>query len=188
LSSISAAEEISINKEVAAQPGDEASWISEGQHDPASGSYFSPGVELVDVGLYCDNEITSCVTSGQLITVRVKALFKQRYADPHLGFQIRNARGEPVYMTTTNGLGHRFGAVEKGHCAEAYFSFKATLAEGDYTITAGVANKAMMTGQFAESLTRLQNAYAFSLIKSPEGRMWAGMFDLAPTCKVEVQR
>jgi lipopolysaccharide transport system ATP-binding protein len=119
-------------------------------------------------------------------TVRVEARFGQAYADPHVGFQIRNARGEAVFMTNTYCMRQQIGAVSAGEAVRVEFSFKASLAPGDYTITAGVAEGGAGDGDFRQTLTRQQDAGAFTVLRNLDAIVWSGVCNLDPI--VEVQR
>jgi len=148
------------------------------------GSYFSNGVKIESVQLLCDGVEVAALVAESLLTVRVRLCFRRRYPDPHVGFQLKNSRGEPLFMTTTAGLRHKIGGVEAGSRAEVDFTFRAALAEGDYTVTAGVADGAAPEGRFRTALARVQDAAAVTIVRNVDAPRWAGSFNLAPDCAV----
>lgn len=150
------------------------------------GSFDHGGARIEAVGLYVDDQEAATVISDRVATVRVEARFGQTYADPHVGFQIRNARGEAVFMTNTYCMRQQIGAVSAGEAVRVEFSFKASLAPGDYTITAGVAEGGAGDGDFRQTLTRQQDAGAFTVLRNLDAIVWSGVCNLDPI--VEVQR
>ena len=175
-------EETNSARGIGEEPIPEAS--PEGENAIAVGSYLSEGAIIISVALLEDGRNAVAVRSGARVTLRIQARFQESYEDPHIGFQIRDARGEALFMTTTAGMGERYGHVTTGDIVEAQFSFPASLAEGQYTITVGVADQVTAEGEFVHSLTRLQSVKAFTVLKDLEGTRWAGLFNLSPACSV----
>ncbi|HXU66777.1 MAG TPA: Wzt carbohydrate-binding domain-containing protein, partial [Casimicrobiaceae bacterium] len=151
---------------------------------PEAGSYSKPEAAITAVRVLHDDKPVDAVISESAVTVVVNARFDAAFADPHVGFQIRDARGEPVFMTHTHGMGIRIGAVGPDDQVEVRFEFRAGIAPGDYSITAGIANAALFDGQFGEALTRVQGAHSFTVLRNLDAIQWAGVCNLAPTCTV----
>ncbi|MBA5608614.1 Wzt carbohydrate-binding domain-containing protein [Duganella sp. FT3S] len=151
------------------------------------GSFAHGGATLDAVGLYVDDQPAATIVSDRVATVRVESRFAQGYADPHIGFQIRNARGEAVFMTNTYCMGQRIGPVAPGEAVRAEFSFKASLAPGDYTITAGVAEGGAGEGDFRQTLARQQDASAFTVLRNLDAIVWSGVCNLDPICELQRQ-
>lgn len=151
------------------------------------GSYATEEAEISEVNLYVEGRAVKTFVSDSVATVHVKVLFNRSCADPHVGFQIRNNLGEDVFMTNTYAMKKSIGPVRVASIVEVKFSFKASLAEGQYTLTVGVANEGLFDGQFKESLARIQNAHAFSVLRNPESIGWAGVYNLSPTCEIHVE-
>ena len=104
------------------------------------------------------------VISGTQITARVVVQFHQAFSDPHVGFQIRDRRGEAVFMTHTHGMHQKIGPVQPGEQVEVQYSFDVPLITGDYTFTAGVAQGGLMGGAVADPIARTQDAWAFQVV------------------------
>jgi lipopolysaccharide transport system ATP-binding protein len=157
--------------------------ISE-EYEEKVGSYISDGVAIEHVLVLCGTQVVKTVVSDSQVTFRVCVRFYSAYRDPHIGFQIRNSRGEALYMSTTAGLGCAIGPVDSGDCVRADFVFRMALAEGDYTVTSGVADGAILDGGFRTSLTRLQDAAAITVVRNVGGDHWAGIINLSPICAI----
>lgn len=152
--------------------------------EAAIGSFAKPGASIRAVELWANGRQVNTVVSENEATVRVQVAFAESYDDPHIGFQIRNARGEPVFMTNTYCMHRTIGAVKRGEIVVAEFSFKAGLAPGDYTITAGVAEGGAGEGEFRQTIARVQDARAFTILKNMDAILWTGVYNLDPTCKL----
>lgn len=148
------------------------------------GSYHNSGVEIISTRLLHHNNDCQVIVADQELTICVCVVFHQAYSDPHIGFQIKNKRGEPLYMSNTAGLGQHIGMVQAHHTIEAHFTFKAALAEGDYTVTVGVAEQDLQDGSFKLSLARKKDAAFFTVVRNVGGDRWAGIFNLEPRCHV----
>lgn len=162
----------------------EAAAVAGGLEGAAIGSFATPGVAIRAIELYAEGRPADTLISESEAAVRVQVAFAESYPDPHIGFQIRNSRGEPVFMTNTYCMRRKIGAVKCGENVVAEFSFKAGLAPGDYTITAGVAEGGAGEGEFRQTLARLQDARAFTVLRNMDAIIWSGTYNLDPQCKV----
>ncbi len=151
----------------------------------AIGSFTNPGASILGIELQVEGRSVSAVISESEATVRVQVGFTENYQDPHIGFQIRNSRGEPVFMTNTYCMRQTIGPVRRGESVVAEFSFKAGLAQGDYTITAGVAEGGAGEGEFNQTLTRHQDAMAFTILRNLDAIIWSGAYNLDPVCRLQ---
>lgn len=143
--------------------------------DIATGYVTIEGVRLI----CAEQEVTAMISEDRLDIV-VSVRFNRDCEDPHVGFQLRDVRGEPVFMTNTYCMGKRIGPVAAGRRLEATFSFKAALAPGSYTLTVGVANRGVGEGQFYEALARRQNVLSLTVLRNIESIQWSGVYNLAP--------
>lgn len=147
------------------------------------GSYSAVGVEIRSVDIYSEGTKVESFVSENLVTIRIEVVFGKAFSDPHIGFQIRNTRGEVLFMTNTYAMRQHIGPVRPGICVVVGFSFRAALIEGQYTVTAGVANEGGLENQFSESLVRVQDACSFTVLRNFASISWAGIYNISPTCE-----
>ncbi|HEY8023243.1 MAG TPA: ABC transporter ATP-binding protein [Burkholderiaceae bacterium] len=182
--------------EVAAPVAEDANLPAEAGGEPATGvaigsavgSISSEGAAIDAVDLLVDKRAVAALISEAQVTVRIVARFHRDYADPHIGFQIRNARGEAAFMTNTYCMRRTIGKVQAGETVTAEFSFKIGLCEGEYTITAGVAEGGAGEGEFNQTLARVQDAKAFTILKNLDAILWSGFYNLDPSCTLRRQK
>ena len=74
--------------------------------------------------------------SGDVMRVRLRVRFNREVENPMFGILIRNRIGVDVFGTNTRMEGIDFGQLAKGSIVSAEFSFPATLAANEYTLTA----------------------------------------------------
>lgn len=144
------------------------------------GSYENGQVALRSVQLVQDGRPVSAVAADSALVLRVQVGFAAAVADPHVGFQVRDRRGEVMYRAHTHGLGLAPGAAAAGDVLEVDFAFTATLAPGDYTVTVGVACDARPGGAVATSLLRVQDVAHFTIATNPGEPYWDGRVNLQP--------
>jgi lipopolysaccharide transport system ATP-binding protein len=97
--------------------------------------------EILSVELLnADGEPASSVTSGELITVRVRSHFHQPKCDPMVGILIRTRIGMDVYGTNTRIEKARLGSYEAGDELEVDFRFHCWLTPQQYTLTVATQN------------------------------------------------
>ena len=146
-----------------------------------TGSYSSPGVEVRTVCLRAENgEESTVFVSTQSMAIEVLVHFAIELADPHVGFQIRDHRGQALFMTTTYGLGASIGRVGAGERRCVRFELKPMLTPAQYTVTVGVANGARLDGSFEQSHVRHQDVAAFWVVDPVDAKRWAGITNLDP--------
>ena len=153
--------------------------------EPAIGSFSGPEATIRSVDLQVAGRPAHTVISEAQAKVRVRVAFAAPLKDPHIGFQIRNSRGEAVFMTNTYCMRRTIGAVKSGDEVVAEFSFKAGLASGEYTITAGVAEGGVGESDFRRTLTRWQDAVAFTVLRNLDAILWSGVYNLDPICQLQ---
>lgn len=150
-----------------------------------TGSYHTEGVTIRTVRLLDGaGRDTEVFFADQEMTIEIVGAFDRAVDDPHFGFQVRNRLGQPLFMTTTHGLGARVGAVGPGETRTIRFSFRPSIAPGEYTVTAGIANRGRFDGSFEESLVRHQDVAAFTVVEPANATRWGGIIDLQPTVEV----
>lgn len=145
-----------------------------------SGSYEGGQASLRAVRILQQGRVVHTVPADSHLTLQVQVQFSAAVADPHVGFQLRDRRGEVLYRSHTHGLGLALGAVEAGEAIEVDFAFAATLEPGDYTVTVGVAAGGKPGGAVASSLLRVQDVLNFSIARNPGTPYWDGRVNLQP--------
>lgn len=154
---------------------------------PASrptGSYSRQGAAITTVTLLQDDRTVDAFISESTVTVEITARFDADYDDPHVGFQIRNPRGEAVFMTNTHCMRITIGAVRAGEELRVRFRFRGAFAPGDYSVTAGIANGGLLEGFFREALYRVQDVRPFTVLRNMDSILWAGAYNIEPVCAV----
>lgn len=151
----------------------------------ASGSYTRGQLEIEAVEILCAGQPVRTLVADRDMAVRVRVRFDQNYQDPHVGFQLRDRRGEVLYRSHTHGLGQRIGPVTAGERVQVEFHFRASLIAADYSVTVGVADGGLPGGHVTTSLIRRQDAAGFSLIQNLDADHWDGLIDLKPRCLIQ---
>ena len=166
-----------------ASPGQEPakSDAGAGNAEPArTGSYTAGAARLDSVAILQNDQPAAAVLADVPITVRVGVGFIESLEDPHVGLQVRDARGEVLYRAHSHGLGVSLGDVNAGEALEVDFTFTAPLMPGDYTLTVGVGAGGKPGGAMEHSLLRHQDVASFSLIRASGDSYWDGVVNLQP--------
>lgn len=155
------------------------------QDGTAVGSYGRQDADVTRVQLLCEGEPVDAFVSESTVTLAVTARFHRAVDDPHVGFQIRDHRGEALFATNTHCMGRSIGAVDAGDEIVVRFAFRAAFAAGDYSVTAGIAEGGMLHGNFRAPLTRVHDVLAFTVLQNFESILWSGVYNVAPTCAID---
>lgn len=127
---------------------------------------------------------TQVVISESRVVLRIGYKVHRALADPHVGFKIRNRLGSVIFETNTYCMRQPLGAALAGSELWVSFQVPIDLAPGDYTVTIGMANEGMGTGQFKESLSYLHEIEHFTVLPNPDAIIWDGMINLHPQVSV----
>jgi lipopolysaccharide transport system ATP-binding protein len=96
---------------------------------------------IVEVTLHGnDGTRIATASSGEPLTIRVRALFHRAVDDPIVGILIRNRLGIDVFGTNTRVEQRRLGSFAAGETVEVDFTFDCCLAQQDYTLTVATQN------------------------------------------------
>jgi lipopolysaccharide transport system ATP-binding protein len=103
---------------------------------PASNRHGDGASEILEVTLLngAGAEVR-VVSSGELITIRVRAAFNHHRAEPMVGILIRNRIGMDIYGTNTRLEQIDLGKFEPGEELSIDFSFECWLTPHQYTVT-----------------------------------------------------
>jgi lipopolysaccharide transport system ATP-binding protein len=152
---------------------------------PAEPSILTDAVSLDEL-LFLDENGTDreFVTSGQMIRVVISVRFHRSLRDPHIGFKIRNTLGVVLYETNTYCMRHFAGPVNAGDVLVAEFNMGLPLNQGDYSVTACVANEGRNAGDFIEALLFQHDARHFGVTRDWRRHDWSGLFNLEPSVAI----
>ena len=131
-----------------------------------------------------DREIET-VISEQFVQISIGIFFSQSFADPHIGFKIRERTGEVIFETNTHCMGQQLGKVESGTFLDIRFKFKVPLIEGEYTITIGVADTVIGESTFERTLVYAHNLAILKVLKNKDSILWSGLVNLLPTISIQ---
>jgi lipopolysaccharide transport system ATP-binding protein len=151
-------------------------------------SIHTDSVSLIRVSLL-DNAGTEkrFVVSGESVRLVISVLFHRAVRDPHIGFKIRNHLGAVLYETNTFCLRHHPGQAVENELVTAEFTMLLRLAEGEYSITAAVANEGSGRWDFAEALLFQHGTNHFVVTRDWSQHDWSGMVNLDATVRTDHQ-
>ncbi|MBD1914959.1 Wzt carbohydrate-binding domain-containing protein [Phormidium sp. FACHB-322] len=133
-------------------------------------------VQLLDA----DGKTIQTPAIDQPVRLAINLQFHKAFEDPHVGFKVRDRTGLDLFMTNTYIMNKSLGAVTAGEIIEISFSFSVSIAEGDYTVTIGVADGGYGEGSFRTTLIYAHNALSFKVLRNPEEPVWFGIANLRP--------
>jgi lipopolysaccharide transport system ATP-binding protein len=139
-------------------------------HPSASNRHGDGSSEILEVTLI-DERGRPCgvVTSGELVTIRIRTAFRQRRVEPMVGILIRNRIGMEIYGTNTRIEQVDLGAFEPGEELDIDFQFECWLTPQHYTVTVAT--------QYSDGSSHdwLDDVLSFEVLSS---RQAAGVIDL----------
>ena len=144
------------------------------------GSYAEGTVTLTSVAVSQHGQAAAAVVADKPMTVCAQFAFTTDVHDPHVGLQVRDARGDVMYRSHTHGLGHTLGTGVAGEVLEVYFEFEARLLPGDYTLTLGMGAGGKVGGTLERALLRHQDIASFTVLRSADDDFWDGRINLQP--------
>jgi lipopolysaccharide transport system ATP-binding protein len=139
-------------------------------HPTASNRHGDGSSEILDVSLLdASGKPCGMVSSGELVTIRVRTGFRRDRVEPMVGILIRNRIGMDIYGTNTAIEHVDLGAFERGEELEIDFRFECWLTPQQYTVTVAT--------QYGDGSSHdwLDDVIAFEVIAS---RQAAGVTDL----------
>ncbi len=139
-------------------------------HPTATNRHGDGSSEILDVTLI-DETGRACgaVTSGERVTIRIRAAFRQRHVEPMIGILIRNRIGMEIYGTNTGIEQIDLGSFEPGEGLDIDFQFDCWLTPQHYTVTVAT--------QYPDGSSRdwLDDVISFEVLSA---RQAAGVTDL----------
>ncbi|MDP9170593.1 MAG: ABC transporter ATP-binding protein [Acidobacteriota bacterium] len=137
---------------------------------PASNRHGDGSSEILDVSLLNDDgEDCRVLSSGQRVTIRIRALFNDSRSEPMVGILIRNRIGMDIYGTNTQIEQIDLGRYEPGEELDIDFTFHCWLTPHQYTVTVAT--------QYADGSSHdwLDDVITFDVLSN---RQAAGVTDL----------
>jgi ABC-type polysaccharide/polyol phosphate transport system ATPase subunit len=110
--------------------------VSRGARLAASHRHGDGSSEILDV-ILLDGSGRPCgvVSSGDLVTIRIRTIFHLARVEPMIGILIRNRIGMDVYGTNTGVENANLGTFEAGEELDIDFQFECWLTPQHYTVT-----------------------------------------------------
>ena len=130
-----------------------------------------------------DQEI-EVIVSEEFLQISIGILFRQGFADPHIGFKIRERTGEVIFETNTYCMGQKIGSIAGETFLDIRFQFNVPLMAGEYTITVGVADSGFGEGSFQRTLFYAHNVAVLKVLKNKDSILWSGVVNLLPSVSV----
>ena len=144
------------------------------------GSYAEGTVTLTSVAVSQHGQAAAAVVADKPMAVCARFAFTTDVDDPHVGLQVRDARGDVMYRSHTHGLGHTVGTGVAGEVLEVCFEFEVRLLPGDYTLTLGMGAGGKVGGTLERALLRHQDIASFTVLRSADDDFWDGRVNLQP--------
>jgi lipopolysaccharide transport system ATP-binding protein len=127
---------------------------------------------------------TATVISGGTIQVAIGVAFGQAMNDPHVGLKIRNRQGEVLFETNTHCMNCTPGPALVNSLLEVRFRCAVPLFPTQYTISIGVANNAIGSANFEQTLIYAHDVAVLTVLHNSQDMIWAGLINLQPTVSV----
>jgi ABC-type polysaccharide/polyol phosphate transport system ATPase subunit len=140
------------------------------KHPTATNRHGDGSSEILQVTLLDENGLArGVVSSGELVTIRVRTVIRGKGVEPMVGILIRNRIGMEIYGTNTNIEHVDLGTFQPGEELDIDFQFECWLTPQQYTVTVAT--------QYADGSSHdwLDDVIAFEVISS---RQAAGVADL----------
>ncbi len=156
-----------------------------GAADASAGSLRTPSASLASVRTFDEAGLeTQTLFADSDAEIRLSYRIERDLDDPHIGFKIRDRFGRVLFETNSYCMRIPVGPKKTGETLAAAFRFPMLLAPGDYTVTAGLANRGFAEGSFEEALSFEHDVHAFTVVRPAGSAVWAGVVNLSPTLSV----
>ena len=150
-----------------------------------AGNLTTSSAKLISVGTFdAKGQEAQTLFSESEAEIRITYRIERDIDDPHVGFKIRDRYGRVLFETNSYCMGITPGARKAGSTLTATFRFLMLLAAGDYTVTAGLANRGFAEGSFEEALSFEHEVHAFTVVHPSRAIRWTGAVNLRPTLTV----
>lgn len=156
---------------------------------PAEAAITTDAVSLEHVSVQnSSGQIREIVMSGDEITIVISFRARRALHDPHIGFKIRDRLGVVFYETNTYCMRQTIGPVQVGDLMTARFRARVPLIEGEYSITAAIANGGRDRHSFDEALHYQHDSVRFAITRNWSIHEWHGIVNITPQVTIGVER
>ncbi|UCZ77445.1 Wzt carbohydrate-binding domain-containing protein [Dickeya zeae] len=139
-------------------------------------SVFSPPVQFISSQIFCDGVATDSVDEGAEFSIAVEIEKMGNVSDDlHIGFQIRDAKGNIYFETNT--YCQKTPPVREGNYFKSVFNLTNNLCQGTYILSFGVASDGYGLSSFRDVLLHDVGRKKFSVIRNAD-RSWAGLCNM----------
>ena len=121
-----------------------------------------------------DNEIKNNFSENEDIILKIYCE-NSELDEPHLGFQIRDAKNNIIYETNSSGMIDKIELI-KGYIFTE-FHLKNNLSKGTYTISFGLANKSEGRGVFNKIILDQVSPIKFTIYRDTD-ELWSGFSNM----------
>ncbi len=128
--------------------------------------------------LNAHGEVTTCLSSGEFVFIRMKLIFLESCAAPIAAFGIRDLSGMELCGSNTWYEGEEIGFVEKGHTVTVNFKFRLLLQSGIYNLTMAC------TELSADGIVVMHRLFDVAVFEVSSARKFVGRFDAKPSVQV----
>jgi lipopolysaccharide transport system ATP-binding protein len=128
---------------------------------------------------------TESLVSDDVVRVQIAVRFHAPFADPHVGFKLRDRLGRVIFETNTYCMKTSIGAVSKGALVTVEFAFAVALHPGEYTLSVGVSDSGIMDGSFQQHLAHVHDQAMFAVLQNRDTYQWSGICNLKPSLSIQ---
>ncbi|AFY58270.1 ABC-type polysaccharide/polyol phosphate transport system, ATPase component [Rivularia sp. PCC 7116] len=127
------------------------------------------------------NKEVDVLISEHTLKIIVGLSFLKCFEDPHIGFKIRDIKGEVIFETNTYCMKESIGKVEENDFYEFCFEFQIPILAGEYSISIGVSEIGYGEGSFKRTLVYSHNVAKLKILSNKDSILWSGIVNLKPS-------
>ena len=121
------------------------------------------------------------LVSEETVQLSLGILSNRDLRDPHVGFKVRDLLGRTIFETNTLCMKYTIGPLARDEKLVVNFFFDLPLAEGDYSISVGVAEGRVGVQDHDEALLYLHGTAQFHVLRNDSAIIWSGVCNLKPS-------
>ncbi len=133
-----------------------------------------------------DNKKVNVINHGEYFIVKFTIIAEKNLSAPHYGISFRDKKGIEIFGVNTYTMHICPPPQKKRKETTISYRFKCLLAQGDYTVSLGVAEGGIEKKgfQFKEYLLSLQNISQFKVVQHRENIIFNGIYNMEPEVTV----